>query len=442
MNFVRQMRFPVLSLLLSCVLLVFTGCSEENTSPPETASPEKTSRSSAMQFRLVPNQQTGISFTNPIKETDNFNYFLYSYVYNGAGVATGDLDGDGLAEIFFTANLEKDALYQNEGKLKFSEISQQAGITHTGGFSNGVTMADVNQDGLLDIYICRSGPVKEESRRNLLYINKGKLQFEEAASQYGLDDPGYSTQAYFLDHDKDGDLDVYLVNHRVDWQSARGAKKRSSLPNDAPDSDHFYRNNGDGTFTNVTREAGVSNFAWGLSAAVGDYNDDGWDDIYVCNDFLEADFLYINQQNGTFKDEVATYMSHIPMNSMGSDFADINNDGKEDLYVMDMMPEDHVRSKMLMASMSTEDFWTLVDNGFHYQSCPTACTSTRATGNTARSASWREFPKRIGAGRPFSQILTTTATRIFLLPMELKKISLTMIIKSKRARKFSKKAVA
>ncbi len=315
----------------------------------------------------MPASQTGIQFSNPITETDQFNYFTYSYIYNGAGVASGDLDNDGLPEIFFTANFQKDVLYKNDGKLHFTDISQQAGIRHQGGFSTGVSFVDINQDGLPDIYICRSGPFRDEGRSNLLYINKGNLQFEEAAAQYGLNDQGYSIQAYFFDYDKDDDLDMYLINHRIDFPNAVGAQKKSSQPNEAADSDHFYRNNGDGTFTNISQQAGISNFAWGLSAVVGDFNEDGWEDIYVSNDFLEADFLYINQKNGSFKDEILSYLNHIPMFSMGSDFADINNDGREDLYVMDMMPEDHVRSKMLMAPMSTSDFWALVNNGFHRQ---------------------------------------------------------------------------
>lgn len=370
MIFCKQLRPKNLyPLLFSFVFLLFAvSCSDKKTTSPETASPSnKQEAAKSTRFKLLSPAQSGIQFSNPIQENDQFNYFLYQYAYNGGGVATGDLDQDGLAEIFFTANMQADKLYKNDGKLKFSDISSSAGINHQGGISTGVSMVDINQDGLLDIYVCRSGPGDEASRRNLLYINKGNLKFQEAAAPFGLNDDGYSNQAYFFDYDKDGDLDMYLVNHRVDFANSKGAQRKSSLPNDAPDSDHFYQNDGNASFTNVTNEVGISNFAWGLSAVVGDFNEDGWEDIYVSNDFLESDFLYINQQNGRFEEQILQHMDHIPMYSMGSDFADINNDGKEDLYTMDMMPEDHVRSKMLMAAMSTEDFWTLVGNGFHHQ---------------------------------------------------------------------------
>lgn len=367
MNFYKHIRFFTTPLLL--VLLLGLGCSENEKEKP-TSTPTATTASvekSDTQFRLLSHQQTGIQFANMIKEDEQFNYFTYSYMFNGGGVATADLDGDGLPEVIFAGNQEDDLLYQNNGNLNFTDVTKAAGLTHTQGFSHGVSIVDINQDGMLDIYICRSGPFIDAGRKNLLYVNQGNLKFKEEAAAYGLDDTGYSKQAYFFDYDKDGDLDMYLVNHRVDFEHTSMAKFKAKIANDAPDSDHFYKNNGNGTFTNISNEVGISNFTWGLSASVGDFNDDGWDDIFVSNDFLEADHLFINQKNGRFKDEIKEHMGHTSMFSMGSDFADINNDSKEDLLVLDMISEDHVRSKMLMGAMSTEDFWTLVNSGIHFQ---------------------------------------------------------------------------
>lgn len=372
---------PSLASACLIVMMMFTvSCDsgeKEKTPPP----PKPTAKAPNALFQSLPASATGVNFINEVPESEQLNYFTYPYIYGGGGVAAGDLDQDGLEDLYFTANFGQNRLYHNKGNLQFEDITTASGAIGTSGWTTGVSMIDINQDGLLDIYICKSGPMADEKlRANLLYMNQGNMKFKEAAAEYGLDDPGFSIQAYFFDYDKDGDLDCYLVNHRMDFSNSRSAKVVSKREPDAPDSDHLLRND-NGKFTNVTRNAGVASFAWGLSASIGDFNGDGWDDIYVANDFLEADFLYINNRNGTFSDGVKKHLQHIPMYAMGSDLADINNDGLEDLYVLDMMPEDHVRSKMLMAPMSTSDFWALVDAGLQYQYMTNTLQLNRGNGH-------------------------------------------------------------
>ena len=311
--------------------------------------------------------ETGIMFKNTILENEIYNNYGYGNLYNGAGVACGDLDNDGLPELIFTSTVGESKLYHNKGNMQFADVSFSAGITFRGGYNSGISMFDFNADGLLDIYICRSGLFSKELRQNLLYINMGGMKFEEKATEFGLNDHSYSLQSYYLDYDKDGDLDLYLVNHRVDFENSNVAMTKNRFKDDVFDSDRLYRNNGNNSFTDVTKKAGLMNFAFGLSASIGDFNNDSWPDVYVANDFLEADYLYINNQDGTFSDKLNETFNHISMYSMGSDYADINNDGLDDLVVVDMTPADHVRSKKLMRPMSSADFWTLVDFGFQPQ---------------------------------------------------------------------------
>ena len=236
------------------------------------------------------------------------------------------------------------------------------------GWKNGVNMLDINNDGLLDIYVCRSGLYQNATdRENLLYINQGDLTFSEQAKKYGLNEPGFSIQAYFFDYDRDNDLDMFLINHRHDFENNNLVKPRNEIKYDKFSSDQLYQNNGNGTFTRVTKKAGILNYAWGLSAVINDYNNDGWDDIYVANDYVEPDNLFINNKDGTFTESIARHMKHTSYYSMGSDLADINNDGLQDLIVLDLVPEHHVRAKRLMAPMSTENFWRMIDSGLHYQ---------------------------------------------------------------------------
>lgn len=309
---------------------------------------------------------TKVAAANIIEESAALNYFNYSYIYNGAGIAVLDVNNDGLLDLYVALNDKPDRIYQNQGNFVFEDISETALGKQPNGWSMGVSVCDVNNDGWDDVYICRSGPYHERDTWDLLYINEKNGTFREAAESHGLAHTGYSTQAYWLDYDKDGDLDLYKVAHRVDWRGTSRIQITGQPTFEAATSDRLFRND-NGHFLDVTTAAGVQNRAWGLSAMIGDLNSDGWQDIYVCNDFLEPDHLYINNTDGTFMDEILERTRHISMYSMGSDIGDLNNDGALDMVVADMVSEDHVRSKMMMASMSTENFMQLVDLGYHHQ---------------------------------------------------------------------------
>ena len=327
----------------------------------------KKEKESTTLFNLVDNNKTNIHFKNTVKESLYFNFLNYAYIYNGGGVAVGDINNDGLEDVYFTSNQESNRLYLNQGNLEFKDITVKAKVSDNIGWTTGVTMIDINNDGWLDIYVCKSGSLKShQNRKNKLFINQKDNTFKENAAGYGLDHFGFSTQAYFFDFDNDEDLDMYLVNHRKDFRNNVNIDQRIQQTKEDYNSDQLFRNDGS-TFTNITKEAGILNKAWGLSASIGDFNNDNLPDIFVANDFLEPDFLYINQGNGTFKDEALTHFNHISSNSMGSDFADINNDLQPDLIVLDMMAEDHIRGKENMATMSISNFNQLVDIGYHHQ---------------------------------------------------------------------------
>ena len=317
-------------------------------------------------FNLLPKEKTGIDFSNSIQESTFFNHYYYSQMYVGSGVAIGDLNNDGLPDIFFGGNQVADRLYLNKGDFKFEDITKKSKVAKNSGWTWGVTMADVNADGYLDIYVSRNGiSANPEDRRNQLYINNQDLTFTESALQYGLADYGFSTQAVFFDMDNDGDLDMYQVNQIAD--------KKLLLINKIPQDqfkffrDRLYRND-NGRYHDVSQEVGIStNIAYGLSVNATDFNNDGWMDLYVANDYAEPDFMYYNNGDGTFKNVINEKLKHITQLSMGSDTGDINNDGYLDLITTDMTPEDHYRSKTNMASMSTKAFETLVEAGAHYQ---------------------------------------------------------------------------
>lgn len=318
-------------------------------------------------FEKLDSNVTNVSFENNFNETLYFNFINYSYIYNGGGVAVGDINNDGLEDIYFSSNEGANKLYVNKGNFNFEDITVSAGVIDNEGWSTGVSMIDINNDGWLDIYVCKSGvPLNNELRRNKLFINKRNGSFVEMSKEFGLDSPAFSTQAYYFDFDKDGDLDVYLVNHRADFQNNVYIDERIKRQIDPLMSDQLFENVGM-KFIDISKKANISNKAWGLSASIGDFNEDGWEDIYVANDFLDADFLYINNGDGTFKNEVNSVFEHITTNSMGSDFADVNNDDRLDLVVVDMVSSDHKRSKENMATMSTANFLKMVDNGYHYQ---------------------------------------------------------------------------
>lgn len=317
-------------------------------------------------MELLPPERTGISFNNRIKESKYLNHYFYSHIYIGSGVAIGDLNNDGLPDVFFAGSQVGDKLYVNKGDFKFDDITGKSNISKYPGWSWGVTMADVNSDGYLDIYVSRNGPSLDiKKRRNLLFINNKDLTFRESAISYGLADIGFSTQAVFFDMDNDGDLDMYQVNQIAD--------KKVLLINKVTKKDYesfrdrIYRND-NGRFVDVSEQAGISrNFAYGLSVNASDFNGDGYVDLYVANDYAEPDFMYYNNGDGTFTNVIDKELKHITQLSMGSDTGDINNDGFIDLITTDMTPEDHYRSKTNMASMSTERFYSLVDAGAHYQ---------------------------------------------------------------------------
>jgi len=317
-------------------------------------------------FELLPAEKTGVDFSNTIKESTYFNHYYYSHIYIGSGVAIGDINNDGLADVFFGGNQVPDKLYLNKGGFKFEDITQNSKLAINSGWTWGVTMADVNADGYLDIYVSRNGNSENPSdRRNQLYINNQDLTFTESAIKYGLADVGFSTQAVFFDMDNDGDLDMYQVNQLAD--------KKLLLINKIPKEqfkyfkDRLYRND-NGKYTDVSKAVGISrDVAYGLSVNATDFNNDGWMDLYVANDYAEPDFMYYNNGDGTFTNVINEKLKHITQLSMGSDSGDLNNDGLIDLVTTDMTPEDHYRSKTNMASMSTERFNHLFEAGAHRQ---------------------------------------------------------------------------
>ncbi|MDC7997613.1 VCBS repeat-containing protein [Gilvibacter sediminis] len=358
-------------LLLAVLSLVFVACEDSNKEKEQTAkATTKKPKDEAKEarkalFELLPANQTGINFSNTLVDDVSTmeNLFNFDYFYNGAGVAVADLNGDGLEDIFFAGNQQPNKLYKNLGDLKFEDVSEAAKINEGKVWANGVTVADVNNDGLLDIYVSQGGPKQKEDRENLLFINKGNFQFEESAKAYGLNDQGISTQAAFFDYDKDGDLDCVVSNENefygLDPQRffATIDKNDANLYNS---STHLYRNDG-GRFTDVTKRAGVLNASFGLGLSVSDINQDGWLDIYVANDYYVPDALYLNQGDGTFKNQVKETTKQVSFYGMGVDIDDLNNDGLKDIFVLDMASSDHIRSKTLMASMNEERFSLLVD---------------------------------------------------------------------------------
>lgn len=318
-------------------------------------------------FKTISASQSGIDFANTLQETEDFNIIEYLYYYNGAGLAIGDVNGDELPDIFFTANQSENKLYLNQGSLKFKDITAQAGIQQNGGWSTGVTMADVNGDGALDIYVCQVGQYKTLKGQNQLYINDGKGNFKEQAAQYGLDFVGFSTQAAFFDYDRDGDLDCYLLNHSIhDAENYNRASIRDKR--DPLSGDRLFRNNGD-RFEDVSAAAGIygSKIGFGLGIGISDLNNDGWPDIYVSNDFHENDYLYYNRGDGTFQEVVTQSIGHTSTFSMGNDLADLNNDGWIDLVTMDMKPNDETINKSSVGADPYNIFQAKLNYGYHYQ---------------------------------------------------------------------------
>lgn len=319
-------------------------------------------------FSLLPSSQTGVKFQNTIKENEDFNLIDYYYVYNGGGVAIGDINNDGLLDLFFTGNQVPDKLYLNkgnsDGSLRFEDITEKSGIL-AGGWSTGVTMADVNADGLLDIYVCKSGNYPAEKRKNQLYLNKGNLHFEETANQTGIADTTFTNQAAFFDFDKDGDLDLFLI---TSTNLVRNPNKLVPPVSDGTrlSADKLYRND-NGKFTDISKQAGIVHDGMSLGLSIADFNGDGWEDILVGNDFLSNDLLYLNNQNGTFKESAKEAFGHHSQFTMGTDAADFNNDGHIDLMTVDMLPADNEQRKKMAGPANFQQFQMARQLGYHPQ---------------------------------------------------------------------------
>ena len=299
-------------------------------------------------FSLIPGEESGITFSNEVEDLKDFNILSYRNYYNGGGVAIGDINNDQLPDIFFTANLKDNRLYLNQGNFKFEDISQQAAISGTRKWSTGVSMADINNDGLLDIYVCNSGEMEGDDHRNELFINNGDLTFSESADEWGLASAAFSTHASFFDYDQDGDLDCFLLNNSFRSPDKVEFYKKTRDEIGIEGGDRLYRNDGD-VFTDVSEESGIhiSDIGFGLGVSVSDLNNDLLPDLYVSNDFWERDYLYINQGDGTFIDMIEDRIAMTSLNSMGSDIGDINNDGSPEIMSTDMLPPDNYRIKTM-----------------------------------------------------------------------------------------------
>ncbi|MDX2444115.1 MAG: VCBS repeat-containing protein [Bacteroidales bacterium] len=322
-------------------------------------------------FSFLSPSATHVDFINQLTETEEFNIIEYLYFNNGAGVAAGDINNDGLDDLYFTSNQQSNKLYLNKGDFRFEDITKKAGVSGKGDWTTGVTMADINGDGLLDIYVCYVGGYKDLKGRNQLFINRGDLTFEEAASAYGLDFQGFSTQAAFFDYDIDGDLDMYLLNHSVHTSRSYG-NVDLRFGKDIRAGDRLYRNDGseaEKVFNDVSAKAGIysSQIGYGLGVKICDLNNDGFPDIYISNDFHEDDYLYINKGDGTFSEQLKEMLAHTSRSSMGNDIGDFNNDGLLDIVVLDMLPDE----QEILKSSGGEDDYELSEIklkfGYYYQ---------------------------------------------------------------------------
>lgn len=346
------MRIPVLCIFL--VLLLFS-CQEEKEKQPTL-------------FQEIESTSSGVDFRNDLNFDEDFNVFTYRNYYNGGGVAIGDINNDGLVDLYFTANLGQNKLYLNKGDFKFEDITEKAGVAGTRAWSTGVAMADVNGDGFIDIYVCNSGDISGDNKQNELFINQGDGTFTEEAEAFGLADQGFSTHAVFFDYDKDGDLDVYLLNNSYQAIGSFNKMQNERIKRDEVGGDKLFRNDGE-KFTDVSEESGIygSIIGFGLGITIGDVNQDTWPDIFISNDFFEKDYLYLNNQDGTFTESLETSMRSISAASMGADIADINGDGLLDIFVTDMLPEPQTRLKQVTTFENWDKFQFNKTHSYHYQ---------------------------------------------------------------------------
>ncbi len=313
-------------------------------------------------FEAISSDHSNIHFVNQITENDSINPLDMTNIYNGGGVGVGDFNNDGLQDLYFTGNIVSNKLYINQGNFVFKDVTDEAKVGGNGKWCRGVSVVDINNDGWLDIYVCATISSNPEKRRNLLYINKGADKngvphFEEMSKEYGLDDTSYSTMAQFFDYDNDGDLDMYLTVNEIVKGSNPSVFRPRITDGSFPSTGRLYRNDWDATlkhpvFTDVSKQAGITIEGYGHSATIADFNKDGWKDIYVSNDFLSQDILYINNGNGTFTDKVTQYFKHTSANGMGQDVVDMNNDGLADVVELDMSPRDNWRKKMMLNTIS------------------------------------------------------------------------------------------
>ncbi|MCL6273906.1 VCBS repeat-containing protein [Muricauda sp. 2012CJ35-5] len=337
-------------LKLTLLTILFVSCNGQNESDSNV--------NKETLFTLLPSEETGVTFVNKVENQKNFNIFKYRNFYNGGGVAIGDINNDGLPDIYLTGNMVPNKLYLNKGDLKFEDISESAGITGNKPWSTGVVMVDINQDGLLDIYVSNAGNMEGNNHDNDLYINNGDLTFSEKAAEFNLAETGFTTHASFFDYDKDGDLDAYILNNsNIPVSSLGYAEQREVRAQDWEGVPHIFRGVGDmllrndnGRFVDVSEESGIygSLIGFGLGVMVTDLNNDLYPDIYVSNDFYERDYLYINQKDGTFDEQIKDWTSHLSLSAMGIDIADVNNDGHNDIFITDMLPEHEQRVKSVM----------------------------------------------------------------------------------------------
>lgn len=357
-----------LQLSLACIcigLFALNSCTEPSSNS-----------SSSKRFRSVPSAESGITFANRIEQTEELNIFNFFNAFHGGGVACGDLNNDGLTDLYFTANQLSNKLYLNEGGLKFKDVTDHTGANGNSHWATGVTIVDVNSDGWQDIYVCHSGMYfnQPEYLKNELFLNNGDAEvndgiptFTECADSLGLAGDVRTMDAVFFDYDRDNDLDVYLVNHPFNFHLPFDQRVEAEKNPTLLDSDRLLQNDGNGVFTDVTENADLLNYGFGLSACVGDLNADGWPDIFVANDYSERDNLFMNNGDGTFTDKALSSLFHISNFSMGTDIADFNNDLLPDMICVDMMAEDNRRKKINMSAMNPAIFWETVDAGRHHQ---------------------------------------------------------------------------
>lgn len=348
--FSRYRTFSVIA-LCAWVGSLFLHCHVQEATPP------------LLQLRSP--EETGITFRNQLFENNRLNIITWEYFYNGSGVGIGDFDNDGLADVFFAANMTNSALYRNLGDFHFEDMTEAAGIQTQGQWATGVSLVDINADGWLDIYLSVAGPYPPQQRRNRLFISQGDFSFVEEAATYGLADSGHTTQAVFFDFDRDGDLDCYLLMNQMEDLGPNVIRPKKN-DGSAPGNDRLYRNDG-GYFTDISQSAGIVKEGYGLGVSVCDLNQDGWPDLYISNDYLSNDLLWINQQDGTFRDEAARYFRHTSYSAMGHDVGDINNDGLLDLITVDMLPATHERQKRMFGATNYDRYRSEIATGYQPQ---------------------------------------------------------------------------